>query len=146
MLQTDSFTHAVILWLLTFLFFLRVLGQILVAFFKVNVLPSMPHWYSGLLPYPLLLTSQILILMLQVKINVDLSVGSSFFAVPRPSFGEFLRWFSYFYAIGMAIRYIVTMSRYPDRRWLGKGTIPTIFHFVLAGYLFTWGHFYTMTD
>lgn len=62
--------------------------------------------------------------------------------MPRPSLGEFLRGFSYVYAIAMAIRYIITMTRYPERRWLGKGTIPIIFHFVLAGYLFTWGHFY----
>ncbi len=28
----------------------------------------------------------------------------------------------------------------PDMRWLG-GTIPIIFHFVLAAFLYTWGKF-----
>jgi hypothetical protein len=63
MMPDDSAIHAIILWLLTFLFFLRVLGQVLVAFFDVTFLPPMPYWYSGLLSYPVLLTSQILILM-----------------------------------------------------------------------------------
>jgi len=49
---------------LLFLFCLRVIGQILVAFFNVSFLPPMEEWFSVLLPYPALLTSQILILLL----------------------------------------------------------------------------------
>ena len=30
--------------------FLRVLGQVLVAFFRVDFLPPMAEWYSGLIP------------------------------------------------------------------------------------------------
>ncbi len=40
---------------LAFLFLLRVLGQVLVAFFEVGPLPPMAEWYSGLVPYPVLL-------------------------------------------------------------------------------------------
>jgi hypothetical protein len=47
---------------LLFLFCLRVFGQILVAFFNVSFLPPMEEWFSGLLPYPELLTAQILII------------------------------------------------------------------------------------
>lgn len=129
------------LWLLSFLFFLRVLGQILVAYFNVSFLPAMPHWYSGLLPYPILLPIQILIIILQIKINIDISRNKGFFAKPRRKFGKILQWFSYPYAVIMVIRYIITMYLYPERRWFGEGTIPIIFHFVLAGYLFTWGKF-----
>jgi hypothetical protein len=103
----------------------------------------MPHWYSGLLPYPLLLTTQIFIIILQLKINLDFSRNSGFFAQPRRKLGRFIQWFSYAYAGVMAVRYVITMTLYPERRWLGEGTIPIIFHFVLAGYLFTWGDFYT---
>ena len=41
---------APLLWTLLGLFALRVTGQILVAFFNVDFLPSMQQWYSGLMP------------------------------------------------------------------------------------------------
>lgn len=39
--------HAPLLWILLFLFCLRVLGQILVAFAGVTFLPPMEDWFSG---------------------------------------------------------------------------------------------------
>ena len=59
-------SYAWLLGLLAFAFFLRVLGQILVALDLAPFLPPMQAWYSGLVPYPLLLGSQIVILLLQV--------------------------------------------------------------------------------
>jgi hypothetical protein len=123
------------LWLLTFAFFLRVLGQALVAFLEVDLLPPIAQWYSGLLPYPLLLPIQLVILGLQAKLNVDIQRGTGFFGARRPKVGRFLRWFSYVYFFSMVLRYVLTMSLHPERRWLG-GTIPIFFHCVLAAYLF----------
>ncbi|PYO37218.1 MAG: hypothetical protein DMD86_03345 [Candidatus Rokuibacteriota bacterium] len=54
--------HAQALVALTALFAARVLGQALVAFLDVPLLPPMSAWYSGLLPYPILLPTQLLIL------------------------------------------------------------------------------------
>ena len=51
-------------------------------------------------------------------------------------------WLSYAYFAVMVLRYIVTMVVYPERRWL-SGTIPILFHCVLAAYLFTLGRYYT---
>ncbi len=62
---------------LLFLFCLRVLGQILVAFFNVSFLPPMEEWFSGLLPYPELLTAQILIIALVGDRSPDLRVALS---------------------------------------------------------------------
>ena len=45
------------MWMLLGLFVLRVVGQVLVAFFDVRFLPPMSQWYSGLLPYPQLAQS-----------------------------------------------------------------------------------------
>jgi hypothetical protein len=42
----------------------------------------------------------------------------------------------------MLLRYAVTMAVHPERRWLGTGTIPIVFHWVLAAYLFTLGRFH----
>ncbi len=55
---------AALLWTTTALFLLRVVGQIEVWLLAPDWLPPMQAWYSGLLPYPLLLPAQILLLML----------------------------------------------------------------------------------
>jgi hypothetical protein len=131
--RRDARRRATILWLLTGFFFLRVLGQALVAFGHVDRLPAMPAWYSGLLPYPILLPIQILILLVQITIDVDFSRGRGMFVRPRPRVGRALRWLSYLYALSMLVRLVVTRSH----------PIPIVFHWVLAGYLFTLGHFHS---
>ena len=131
----------VILSVLAGLFFLRVLGQALVAFAGVSGLPAMPEWYSGLLPYPLLLPTQLVILAVQGKVSLDLLRGRGFFVVPRPGAGRAIQLFAVLYFLAMVLRYALTMAWHPDRRWLGTGTIPIVFHWVLAAYLLTLGRF-----
>lgn len=53
----------------------------LVAFFGVTFLPPMQEWYSGLIPYPVLLPIQGLIILLLIKICSDFSRGHGFFVV-----------------------------------------------------------------
>jgi hypothetical protein len=134
-------TYATVLGILSALFFLRVLGQVLVAFFKVSFLPPMPEWYSGLIPYPVLLPMQLAILLLQARISRDIWFGAGFFARPRPGPGHALCWFAYVYFLVMVVRYGVTMYLYPDRRWF-SGTIPIVFHWVLAAYVYLLGRYY----
>src|SRR5207245_8214430 len=132
--------YAIVLGVLAFAFFLRVLGQVLVAFFQADFLPPMGEWYSGLLPYPVLLPIQIVILVMQAKVSLDIWQGSGFFAIRRPRAGKVLCWFSYVYFAGTMLRYVLTMSLYPERRWF-TGAIPIFFHWVLAAYLFVLGRF-----
>lgn len=133
-------TAAMLLWVLTGLFLGRVLGQIPVAFFNARFLPPMPEWYSGLLPYPVLLPIQIVLLVAMLKINRDISRGQSYFLTHRPRVGQCLFWFSILYAAGMLVRYFVAGSLHPERRWLPPGSIPIFFHWILAAYLFTLSH------
>jgi hypothetical protein len=128
--------YAVGLWGLTVLFFLRVLGQALVAFFDVRALPPMSEWYSGLLPYPLLLPTQVAILIVQVKIDFDFARGRGLAVTPRPRAGRVLQWVSYVYALAMLVRWLVTRTH----------IIPVVFHWVLAGYLFLLGSFQATAD
>ena len=74
-------------------------------------------------------------------IEVSLLRGWAPLGEPEPAFGRFLIWFSFLYAGAMAARYAVRMYRRPSERWFG-GTIPIVFHFVLASFLFTWGKFH----
>jgi hypothetical protein len=134
--------YAALLGLLAALFLLRVVGQALVAFFGTPGLPPMGEWYSGLLPYPLLLPVQVIILALLAWVCADFARGHGYWVRPRPGLGRWLQRASYVYAGAMLVRYVVTMAVHPERRWLGTGTIPIVFHWVLAAYLFTLGRFH----
>jgi hypothetical protein len=93
-------TYAVCLTGLLTLFILRVLGQILVASLGVSWLPSMEHWYSGLIPYPVLLPIQLGLIILMCFIIRDAYKGSGRFSLAKTTRGTFLKRFSYLYALG----------------------------------------------
>lgn len=117
------------------LFVLRVLGQLLVSRRRRSWLPPMEQWQSGLMPYPALLASQAVIVTLQTAIELQSVRGGGSLVAPRPRLGRLLRRLSIAYFGSMLFRYVYSMRRFPQRRWFGK-TIPIIFHCVLASYLF----------
>lgn len=130
---------APLLWLYTGLFVLRVAGQVLVAIKARKWLP--PMWQWNLIPYAILLPIQLVFIVVMVWIDMAFSTATGIAAAKSAISGSFLIYFSAVYALAMAIRYVVRMRRRPDQRWFG-GTIPIVFHFVLASYLFTLGLFY----
>jgi hypothetical protein len=121
---------AVLLWILSGLFLLRVAGQILVVFFDVAWLPPVDRWQSGLLPYPVLLAWQIGILALMLKVCVDYTRRDGWFF----HFKKFLatKWlaFGYLYLGVMLARAIFVWDR----------PIPIFFHWVLAAFVIVVGH------
>ena len=137
--------HARALAILTVLFALRVLGQALVVFFRVDWLPGTEHWFSGVIRYPVLLAVHLVMLPGMVKIAADIWRGRGFFAKPRPGCSRFLVACSIIYASSMVLRYALIMAQRPEMRWFG-GTIPIFFHFVLAAFVYTWGTFYSKSD
>lgn len=139
--MNDPSGYRTYLWLFTVLLFLRVIGQVIVVLWAPRWLPPMEQWQSGLLPYPVLLSGQVVVLTLMVWICADFSRGSGFFLQPRPDLGRATVWFSYVYFGGMILRYIIWMTRRPDQRWFG-GTIPIIFHCVVAAFLWTFGTYH----
>ena len=126
------------LWLFTFLFILRVAGQIPVAVRPVTWLPPMNEW--NLLPYRILLPVQLVFIIVMSWINLTFS-NILFISETNISFGISLIIFSAVYAFSMPVRYIIRMKRRADQRWFG-GTIPMVFHIVLASYLFTLGLYF----
>ena len=60
---------------------------------------------------------------------------------PHPRLGLVVVWWSYVYAGAMVVRYVVRMARQPHQRWLG-GTIPIIFHTVVAAFQWTSGMYH----
>ena len=113
-----------ILWLLLLLFVLRVAGQALVAFLCVTWLPPMERWHSGLMPYSVLLASQILIIALLTWICVDFTRGRGFFVRPRRLLAVHWLWLGWIYLGAMLVRFFIQGP-----------TIPVFFHWVLAAFV-----------
>jgi len=122
---------------LTILFALRVAGQLLVRTRGPRFLPPTEEW--NLMPYRFLLPIQITFLVAMTLVSVDLLRGSS--AGAAPALGRAAIVFAAVYAAAMVVRYAVRMSRRPGERWFG-GTIPIVFHLVLAAFVFVLGGFY----
>jgi hypothetical protein len=117
-----------LLWTLLALFVLRVAGQAMVAFAGVQWLPPMERWQSGLLPYELLLASQILIIVLMAQICVDFTRSRGFFVQPRRFFAVYWLGFGWIYLAGMLVRFAIQGP-----------TIPVFFHWILAGFVIAVG-------
>lgn len=109
---------------------LRVVGQVLVAFFEVGFLPPMQAWYSGLMPYRYLLPSQILLMALMGKICVDFTRRRGFFYEPKRPLGTPVLVLGYLYLAAMIARAVLLWDR----------PIPIVFHWVLATYVLIVGH------
>lgn len=127
------------LWLFSSLFLVRVLGQLLVHLRRPTWLPPTEEW--NLSPYRLLLPAQLAILALLTWIDISFSLGRGPPVHPHPRLGEGVLVFAYVYAGVMAVRYLIRMASQPNQRWFG-GTIPIVFHFVLAAYLYVFGWFH----
>jgi hypothetical protein len=120
------------------LFLARVFGQILAATVAPSWLPPMTRWYSGLMPYRYLLPAQIVFLVVMTAVTVSVGRESAPLGVGAPAVGPLIVWASYVYALGMAVRAVRYALAPPERRGV---LIPIIFHFVLAGFLFTYGRY-----
>ena len=123
-------THATFLWILLFLFALRVLGQLLVVTGRAPFLPPMDDWQSGLLPYPVLFASQVVILTLFAMICTQFSRGRGLFVRRNRWLATPLWIIGWIYAGGMIVRYAL----------LRRDAIPVAFHIVLASFLLVVAH------
>jgi uncharacterized protein len=116
-----------VLLVLTGLFGLRVAGQLLVLVRRPSWLPPMPDW--NFVPYRILLPIQLgLLVFMGLVCTGERLAAVSAIAVPA----------SFVYWGAMVLRYALRMWRCPQQRWFG-GTIPIVFHCVLAAFLFELG-------
>ena len=127
----DRDAYALMLWACIALFFFRVVGQVEVLLLAPAWLPEISAWYSGLVPYPVLLPLQIALLMLMCVLVIRRSTMSS-----RPTesrFGNRTMWrtLAMIYFAVMAIRLAWCVHKY-GRDFYLHGAIPIAFHWVLA--------------
>ena len=132
--------YPLLLGALTAAFASRVAGQLLTTIADVGFLPPFERWYSGAVPYPVLLPLQLALIIVMLTIVRDFARGRGYFTILSARSGCIIKRLSYLYALVMVVRYAVTMVLHPELRWF-TGTLPIWFHFVLAAFLFVLGYF-----
>jgi hypothetical protein len=119
------------LWACVALFAARVIGQFEVLLLRPAWLPDMDSWYSGLLPYPMMLPAQIAILMAMAVVAWNRRIRTGCFARANPRAAGVLRIFAAIYFVAMAVRLGVNVGANGGDFWRA-GAIPVAFHWVLA--------------
>ena len=136
--MAEPVAYATIMTVLLLFFLARVFGQILAATVAPSWLPPMPRWYSGLMPYRYLLPTQIVFVVVMLALTVSVARESAPLGVAAPATGKLIVGASCHYALGMLVRAVRYVLAPPERRGV---VIPIMFHFVLAGFLFTYGRY-----
>jgi hypothetical protein len=134
----DPRRASVLLALFAALFAVRVVGQLVVLTRSPRWLPPMEQW--NLLPYPILLPIQLVLIAAMTLVTTELADGADVLSAAGPEAGYALVGVACAYCAAMVVRYVVRMWRRPDQRWFG-GAIPIVFHCVLAAWLFVLGLF-----
>jgi hypothetical protein len=129
---------ATLLWSCIALFAARVIGQLETVLLAPGWLPDMDAWYSGLVPYPLLLPAQIAILMLMAVVAWNRRIRNGSFSRSNPRKAGALRIFAGLYFVVIAVRLGVNVIDNGGEFWR-EGAIPVAFHWVLALFLLVAG-------
>lgn len=131
--------HAALLWSLTALFTFRVAAQ-LVQFTKpVAALPAFDAWQGSGVSYPVLLASQLAILI--VMIRASSRVSQRLRRVRR--IGVWLLAIGGMYFAVMAVRLVLGLTMLGHVSWFAK-PLPALFHLGLAGFVLTLGHYHLL--
>ena len=123
--------------LLTALFAIRVVAQLVQYAGHVRFLPPFEVWQGSGLDYPVLLVSQVLILIGMVWGTVAVSRGTH----PRRRVGLWLIGLGAVYFGSMCARLVLGLTVLAHVSWFAK-PLPALFHMVLAGYLLCLGHYH----
>ena len=126
------------LWILFALFTLRVIAQPLALVVESAALPRFESWHSAALPYGVLLSSQILILVALGWTSWRFTVGD---VPPRRATGTLALALGTAYLLTMVVRLVLGATVLSHVRWFAS-PLPTVFHMVLAMYLLVYGRFH----
>jgi hypothetical protein len=135
---TKRATYAALLWLLTILFALRVFGQLLQLWAPQASLPPFDSFQGSNLPYWLLLSVQLLILVVMTVVCRRVQTGS---LAPSARTGTVLTWAGWIYMTVSVGRIVVGLSWPAAPAWFSTW-IPAVFHVVLAAYVLTLAYYH----
>lgn len=121
-----------ILWLLTALFAVRVAGQALQAWWPQPFLPPFRDFQGSHLAYPVLLTSQLLILAVMLCWSWKVQRGTA----PSARAAAALRTCGSLYMAASLARLAIGLGFAAAPPWF-RAWISGVFHLVLAGFVLT---------
>jgi hypothetical protein len=130
--------HAIWLIVLLALFVFRVLAQLLQWTFPISWLPSFAAWHSATLSYPVLVGTQIAIIIAAVWLIRGLLLDA---IAPNSLLGRVLTWFGAVYFVGSVLRLFAGLTFGRDNAFLGA-YLPGVFHVVLALMVLTAANYY----
>jgi hypothetical protein len=131
-------SYAGLLWLLSFLFALRILGQALQRWLPQPFLPPFNAFQGSGLPYGLLLSAQLAILALMIHVSRGVQAGT-LTAGSRTKAA--LSWFGWIYMTGSLLRIAIGLTLPAAPAWFSTW-IPALFHVVLAGFVLALSSYY----
>lgn len=134
--ELHSFSRTALLWILLFLFALRVVGQAVQRWQPQAYLPRFEEFQGSGIPYPALLAIQLTILVVMGRICWRVQSGTM---APRFRAGAFLRAFGGVYLAGSLARIAIGLLVPEAPRWFTAG-IPAFFHLVLATFVLVVAH------
>lgn len=126
-----STRYAALLWTLTVLFALRVLGQAVQHWRPQPFLPPFDAFQGSSLGYPWLLTAQVIILALMILTCRRVNAGARY---PSKRGARFLAWFGGIY-LAVSVSRLVVGLLLPDVPHWFRAWIPALFHLVLASFV-----------
>jgi hypothetical protein len=121
-----------ILWLLTVLFAVRVAGQAIQAWWPQPFLPPFRDFQGSHLAYPVLLTSQLLILAVMLRWSWKVQRGTA----PSARAAAALLWCGALYMAASLARLAIGLEFPAAPPWF-SAWISGVFHLVLAGFVLT---------
>jgi hypothetical protein len=134
--------HAALLLSFTTFFALRVAAQLVQYASPVGFLPPFDAWQGSGLDYPVLLTSELVILAgMMMWGTVAVSRGM----LPRRRAGLWLVGLGGVYFSSMCARLVLGLTILADVSWFAK-PLPALFHLVLASYLLCLGRYHFRRD
>lgn len=128
----------VVLSILFSLFCFRVLAQLTQLYIELPFLPPFDAWQSGAVPYPFLLSSQILIIAFYGWILWRLAANRM---PPSRVQGWVFFVIGLIYFLSMVTRFVIGVTGLSQHTWF-RSYLPTLFHFVVSGYLIVVGYFH----
>jgi len=135
---TKRATYTASLWMLTIFFAMRVLGQALQRWAPQPFLPPFDAFQGSNLPYWLLLSVQLVILVVMIVVARRVQTGS---LAPSARAGTVLALVGWIYMTLSVGRIAVGLSAPAAPAWFSTW-IPAVFHVVLAAYVLTLAHYH----
>lgn len=119
------------------LFVLRVLAQLIQALHPVSFLPPFQAWHGAVLPYPILVASQVAVMLVLACVLWRVRTDA---ISPSPWKHRTCFTLGGLYFAFMAFRLFAGLTLLADHPWYSK-SLPAFFHVVLATFILMLGHY-----